>query len=175
METDHWMISEVEVLDTKVGHLLNPRTAVVEEQQQGSVPQGQRAIVRKTAQKILHLVPLQERCRGRRRPFHRDRRHPLADAQHLRCPSGDVLEEGVQRGQPLVAGADVVASVLLEVAKEADYPLEGQIVERQPGDLASLVVGNEEQKEPDRVPVAAHRRRTQPFHSDEMADEEGLS
>ena len=50
----------------------------------------------------------------------------------------------VDRGEALVAGADVVAAVLLEVAQESEDPLEGEILERQARDLAVLLGGDEE-------------------------------
>jgi hypothetical protein len=41
----------------------------------------------------------------------------------------------VDRGEPLVAGADVITAVLLEVTQERDDPLEREITNRQPRDL----------------------------------------
>jgi len=59
----------------------------------------------------------------------------LADAEHLWCPHGDVVEQGVHGGEALVAGAGVVASILFEMSEEADDALEGQVVEAKAGDL----------------------------------------
>ena len=56
-----------------------------------------------------------------------------------RFSAGDVVEQRVQRGQALVAGADVVAAVEFEVAQEADDPFEGEVAESQARDLAMLV------------------------------------
>jgi hypothetical protein len=52
----------------------------------------------------------------------------------------------VQRGEPLVAGAGVVAPVLLEMPEELHDPVEGEVAERQAGDLAALVRGGERQE-----------------------------
>ena len=53
-------------------------------------------------------------------------------------------------------------------------PLEGEILERQPADLAALVGGDEQEQEPDRVAVAAHRAGRRPFDRDQVVDEEGV-
>ena len=76
---------------------------------------------------------------------------------------GDVLEEAVQRGESLVAGADVVAALLFEASQERDHPLAGQIIKRQARDPAALLCGDEHEQEPDRVAVAAHRAGRRPF------------
>ena len=120
----------------------------------------------------MDLVALQEPRLRRGDALDRDRGHLLADSEHLRRPCGDVLEQAVQRGEPLVAGADVVAAVLLEVTEERDHPLEGQIVERQARDLAALLGGDEHEQEPDRVAVAAHRARAEALDGDQVIDEE---
>jgi hypothetical protein len=62
----------------------------------------------------------------------------------------------VDGGEALVACADVVVAVDLEVAEEANEALEGEIGEHEPGDPTSLVCGDEHQEQPDRVTVAAH-------------------
>ena len=96
----------------------------------------------------------------------------MADAEHLGVPGGDVVEQGVHRGESLVAGAGVVAAVLFEVSQESDDPIEGEIAELQAGDLAALVGRGEYQQQPDRVAVAAHRGWAQPLDGDQVVDEE---
>ena len=76
------------------------------------------------------------------------------------------------RGEPLVAGAGVVAAVLLEVAQERHDPLEGEIADGQPGDLRALVRREEHEQQPDRVAVAADRGGSQAFDGDQVVDEE---
>ena len=90
----------------------------------------------------MDLVAFEEPRFGRWDAFGRDRRDLLAGHQHLRGAGGDVLEQGVDRGEPLVAGADVVAAVVFEVAQEADDPLEREIADRQLGDLGALLLGD---------------------------------
>jgi hypothetical protein len=70
-------------------------------------------------EQCLDLVALQEVRLGRGHALHRDGCDLLADIEHLRRPGGDVLEEAVQRGEPLVAGANVVAALLFEVWRNA--------------------------------------------------------
>jgi hypothetical protein len=78
----------------------------------------------------------------------------------------------VQGSQPLVAGAGLVAPVLLEVADESEDPLEGQVSEREAGDLAALVGRGEHQEQPHGVAVAAHRGRAEPLDRDQVVGEE---
>lgn len=85
-----------------------------------------------------------------------DRCHPLAYAEHLRLPAGDVLEQRVQYRQALVPRPDVIATVVLEVTEEAEDTLEAQVIDGELGDLRSLVLGYKAQEEADRVPVAPH-------------------
>jgi hypothetical protein len=80
----------------------------------------------------------------------------------------------VQHRQPLVPRAHVVGAFVLEVAEEPQYPLEGQVFDVEPCDLAALVTSCEAQEKPHRVPVAAYRRRPEAFHRHEVVGEEGV-
>ena len=147
---------------------------VVEEQQQGVVAQGKAAGVGKMAKQCLDLVALEKVCFGWCGSFHGDRGDLLADAEHRRLASGDVLEQCVQRRQALVTGPHVVVPAILEVAEEAEDSLETQVLEVELGDPCSLLLGHETQEEADGVPVAAHRRRSQALGGDQVIDEEGV-
>ena len=174
MEADERPFAEFEVADSKIGDLLCPSAGVVEEQEQGSVSQGEPSAALQAAEQGLDLVAFQEAGLGRCGPFHRDGGHPLAHGERLGFTGGDVVEQRVHGGQTLVAGSDVVVALVLQVAQEAHDPVEGQVVDGQLGDLGLVVVGHEPQQEHDRVPVAAHRRRPQALHGDEVVDEERL-
>ena len=121
-----------------------------------------------------HLVAFEEVRLGGRCPLHGDGRDLLADAEHLRLSGGDVVEQRVQGRQALVAGPDVVVAVVLQVAQEAEDLFEAEVLDVELGDLRSLVLGHEAQQEPDGVAVAAHRRRPQPLHRDQVVEEEGV-
>ena len=125
----------------QVGDLLHPCPGVVEEQEQGAVSEGEAARPGQVPEQGLDLVALEEVRLGGCRPLHGDGRDLLADAEHLRLPAGDVVEQGVQGRQALVAGADVVGAVILQVAEEAEDPLEAQVLDAELGDLRSLVLG----------------------------------
>jgi hypothetical protein len=55
----------------------------------------------------------------------------------------------VQRRQALVAGPDVVVTVVLQVAQEPEDVLEAQVLEAELGDLGFLLLGDEAQQQPD--------------------------
>ena len=59
-----------------------------------------------------------------------------------------------------------------EVAQERDDPLEGEIADRELGDLRALVGGEVHDQQPDRVAVAAHRGWPQAFDGDQVIGEE---
>jgi hypothetical protein len=168
------VFAEVEVADAQVGDFLHACAAVVEEQQQGAVAQRESAVVGQVGEQVLDLVAFEELRLGWGGAFHWDGHDPLADAEHLWCAGGDVVEQRVQRGEPLVAGADVVATVVFEVAQERDDPFEAEVGQLQAGDLGPLVGGDEQQEQADGVAVAAHRRRSQPLDGDQVLEEERL-
>ena len=116
----------------------------------------------------------QEPCLGGRHALGRDRGHLLAGPEHLRRPGGHVLEEAVQRGEPLVAAADVVAAFFFQVSQERQDLLEGEVLKGQAGDLAPSGCGGEQQQEPDRVAVAAHRGGAQSPDRDQVIGEVGV-
>jgi hypothetical protein len=66
----------------------------------------------------------------------------------------------------------LVVTVGFEVPQEACHPFVGEIRGGEAGDLRPLVSRDEDQQEPHRVAVAAHRRRSQPFEGDEVVDKE---
>lgn len=65
-----------------------------------------------------------------------------------------IVEQGVQGGQALVACPHVVVAPGLQVAEEAEDPLEGEVLDGEPGELGATVVGHETQQEPHGVAVA---------------------
>ena len=166
------MLAEIEVPDPQICSLSDPRAGVVEEHEQGPVPQCEAARARQTGEERLDLFTLEEARLGWRHPLHRDRRHLLADREHLQRSPGDVLEEAVECGESLIAGAGAVVAIHFEVAEEPLDPIEREIGERKPGDRAPLVPRDEHEQEPDRVPVAADRGRPEALHRDEVVDEE---
>ena len=136
------MLSEVEVLDAQVGGFLDARAGVVEEQDQRPVRSASvrcRAVV----QQRVDFVAFEEPRFRWGDAFDRDRGDLLADGEHLRRAGGDVLEQAVDRGESLVAGADVVAAVLFEVAQEREIRSRVRSLERQACDLAALLGGEE--------------------------------
>ena len=166
------MAREVEMPGAEFGDLLDPGAGVVEEQQQGPVAQGEATVAGKAPEQLLHLVALEEVRLGGCGSLHGDGRDALADLEHLRLPAGDVVEQGVQGRQALVAGPDVVAALVLQVAEEPEDPFEAEVCNGELGDLRSLVLGDVAQQQPDGVPIAAHRGRAQPLHRDQMVEEE---
>jgi len=114
------MVTEIEVFNTKISSLLRTRSGVVEDEHEGSIPQSEAPIARQLAEEILDFVPFEESCLPWSRALHRHACHALADEQHFRRSPSDVLEQAVQRGQPLIARANVVSAVHFEMLEKAD-------------------------------------------------------
>ncbi len=68
---------------------------------------------------------------GQRGSLDRDRRDLLAGCEHLGHTHRDVSEEGVQRGSTLIARADGVPALLLQVLQERQNAFECQIIKVQ--------------------------------------------
>jgi hypothetical protein len=120
VQAHEWMVTEIEVFNTKISSLLHTRSGVVEEEQEGSVPQSEAPIARQMAEQTLDFVPFQESCLRWSGPLHWHACHALADEQHFRRSPSDVLEKAVQRGQALIARANVVSAVHFEMLEKAD-------------------------------------------------------
>ena len=107
-------------------------------------------------------------------PLGRDRRDLLAHRKHLRGAAADVLEEGVQRAEPLISRRNALAATVFEVSQEALHPIESEILELDSGELAALVRGDEHEEQTHSVAVALHRRTPKSLLPGEMTDEEGV-
>ena len=156
----------------QIGHLGGAGPCVVEEHHHGPVSQGQSTARGQPTNELFDLVAFEEVGFGRRGAFHGDGGDALADSEHLRRAGGDVVEERVDGSKALVAGADVVVPVSLEMTKESEDPLEAQIFQGKSSDPAALVVGYETKKEPDGVAIAVHRCRPETLDGHQMVDEE---
>jgi hypothetical protein len=153
---------------------LDARAGVVEKQDQRPVAEREASCAWHPFQERLDFVAFEVVRLGWCDPFHWDRGDLLTDREHLRGSGGDVLEQAVDRGEPLVAGADVIAAVLFEVAQEREDPLQGEIPHRQARDLAALLGGEEHEQQPDRVAVAADRSGAQSLDRDQVIEEIGV-
>jgi hypothetical protein len=60
VKTDEGVIAEIEVRDTQIGGLLDPRPGVVEEHEQRPVPQREPTLARQATEKLLDLVAFEE-------------------------------------------------------------------------------------------------------------------
>ena len=135
---------------------------VVEEDEEGSVPEGVTSPDRQLLQKGGHFFSLEEMSLGRCDAFDGSGGHTLTDLDHLRNAAGDVPEEGADRGQTLVAGSNVVAAGLLEMSEKGHNPFRGEILEGKLRDGAPHRGGDEAQEEPKGIAVAAHRGWPEP-------------
>jgi hypothetical protein len=82
-------------------------------------------------------------------PLGRDGRDPLDDGCALKVAQGRVAEQGVDRGEPGVAGADAVAALVLQVVEERAGQRGVEVGDLQAGGLFPGLAGGEGQEQPD--------------------------
>ena len=109
-----------------------------------------------------------------RNSLDRDQRHPLAGGEHFGHLPAHILKEGAQRGQPLVATANLVLTVFFEILEKSLAALEGEILDGQPSDPTPGLLGNETEKEPQGVSIAPNRSPAEPLLNFEIILEEGV-
>jgi hypothetical protein len=172
VEPDAGLRLQLEVLDAEVGHLLDASTGVVQEKEEHAIAECVAPAGRQSREEGADFVALQEVGFRRSGPLAGDGRYALADREQLRISAREVLEEGVDGRQALVASPDVVAANLLQVPQEPKDSLEGQVLDDQPRDPGLLVRCYELQKKSQRVPIAADGGRPQAFEGDQVIDEE---
>ncbi len=155
--------SEIQVFDPKVCRFLDPGTSVVQEQKKGLIAQGAASVPRKMLEQRRDLLTFQEVGLGWRRTFYRDRGDSLGGLQPLRNAAGHVGEERPESRQPLIAGSNVVAPVLLKMFEEGYHPLHREILKAQSCNRTVEISGDKGQEESERIAVAPYGRRAEPF------------
>jgi hypothetical protein len=111
--------------------------------------------LRQAGEEGFDLVALEELRARRGHPFARDRGDPLGLRQRRRCLPREVGEEGVQSGEALVARANVIATLSLEMAEELSYALRREILDRKPRDGPVALAGDEGEEQPERVAISS--------------------
>ena len=167
------MALELEVALTQLSHLLDPGAGVVKKEQQGPVTQGVRPRGRELSEQALDLIALQKEGGWWRDALDGDGHHPLGLGEPLRQLGGQVLEEGLERGQTLVARAHVIVSLALQGLQETPYPFGGELCELHTSQPAAELASDEEQKQPQGVPIALQRGGAQPLLGLQVILEEG--
>jgi hypothetical protein len=165
---------QIEIGYSQVRDLLDPCARVVQEEQENSVSQCGRSTRWQSSEERPDLIPVEETSLGRCHTLGRDRSDALGDHEHLGYATAEVVEEGVEECEAVIAGADAVTPFLLQVLQETEYSLESQVGERQPRDPAARVSSNEFQEQSQRVTVAAYGTGAQTLGADETLEDEGL-
>lgn len=103
-----------------------------------------RPATRHALKQRAHLVTLQERDLGTPRALAGDRGDSLTGIEELRAPRGDVVEEHVERGEPLVACLRTITARAFDVVQELEEALEREVLERQTGHLRAPILRHED-------------------------------
>jgi len=76
---------------------------------------------------------------------------------------GEIIEEATQSGQALIAGADVVAPLGLEITEKLTHALGGNVFSAETGDRPVTFRSHESEKQFDRIAVTLDRCRAHPL------------
>ena len=90
------------------------------------------------------------------------------------CLERGVSEQRADRGQPRVAGADLVAALVLEVIEERADQRRLKIVDVEIARRGAGLLGDEGEQQPDRVAVCGDRVRARALLPDQPVGEERL-
>ena len=149
--------AQVDVADREAGELGGAQPGLAGQHQQGLVaaagPGGQVG----GGQQGRDLVFGEVGDQGLVVALGRDRQDPLDVGGVLGVAQRRVLEQGVDRGQPGVAGPDAVAAVVLQVVQERPDRLRVQVGDVQPGRGLARALGGEDDQHLDGVPVGGDR------------------
>jgi hypothetical protein len=70
---------------------------------------------------------------------------------------GQIVEEGLERSQTLIARAHIIMALSLQAAQKTPNPLHGEILNPYSREPAAEILGDEEQEQSQGVPIALHR------------------
>src|SRR5208283_1333958 len=148
------------------------RAGVVQQEEQGAIPNGEPSLARHVGEKRLDLVTFEITGLRRLRSLRRDGCDPLGLAKQFRRLRPDIDEERVQHRQPMVPRSDAIAALGFEMGEEFPHVVRSEVGQRQLADRPMGRLGEEEEKQPDSVAVAANGGLREPFLCFEMVLEE---
>jgi hypothetical protein len=164
---------EIELLEAEPCNLLYTSASVVEDEDERAIAKRSSAARGQLPHQRLDRVALKERHLGPAGAFARNRCDSLTDSEQVRNLSRNVVEEDVQSGEALIARLRSIAAGIFELSKNAKTR-EGEIVEREPRDLAFLVGGDEQQEEAHRISVAVDRRGPETLDRHQVMGKEAM-
>jgi len=92
----------------------NARACVVEKEQQRAVPQGKVPVGRQSCENVLDLITFEKEGLWGIYTFCRDRRYLLRLAKPIGQLAANILEEGPQCRQPMIAASNAIGSFLFK-------------------------------------------------------------
>jgi hypothetical protein len=78
----------------------------------------------------------------------------LCLGQHCWFAFGEILKEGPNRRKTMISTAYLIVSLLFKEIQKAPYPFTRQIRQTEACELTAGIIGHEQQKEPQCVPIA---------------------
>ncbi len=122
VKTDPWLSVQGEVTNAKIRSLLNSRSGVVQEEQKRSISGCVWCVAGHGRKQLLDRSPIKAVSFGGRHAFRGDALHLLGNHEQFGNATTDVVEEGAEHREALIARPRMVVPGLLEVAQEAEDP-----------------------------------------------------
>ena len=119
--------------------------------------------MRKGGEQALDFVAIQKECWWWRGAFDGNRHNPLSLDQHLGSLRSQIVKEGLDRRQALIARTDVIVALRFQGSQELTDAFGCEILDLYSGDLASTISSDEEQEQPYGVAIAFHCGNAHPL------------
>jgi hypothetical protein len=152
-------LAEAEVLAAQADEFGHPKAALEQREEQGVVAAAGPGCPVRGGQEGLGLTGGEERDDRLFEALAGDGEHALDDRRVGRLAHGGVPEQGVDRGEPGVAGPGAVSPSVLEVVEEGPDQRRVEVGELEPGGRRARSLLGEGEQEPERVPVGGDRVR----------------
>jgi len=111
--------AEAQVVHIKAHQLLCPHACVVEQSEQGIIALSEGSLAVDLTEYFLHLLPFQVFRHASGPALEGNRKDGLALCQMARIGRGEVMKEGMDRSQSVVAGVDAIVPLAFQMIEEA--------------------------------------------------------
>jgi len=171
MQAHSRLRSELQVLDPEIRYFLHPAPGVVQHQQECAVAEDKAALGWQLAKERRDLVPVEKASFGRRDAFARNRGHLLCDRETFGHAPPEKLKERMQDRQPVVARPPVIVADVFEMLEEPQDTIEAERIEGDLREPTRHIGRNEDEKEPQGIPMGLDRARPEALLEWELVGE----
>jgi hypothetical protein len=149
MQAHAWRLgAEVQVLHPEIGDFLDPRSGVVEHEQERPIAERKSSFRGKLTEEFRDLVPVEETGFGRRHAFDGNRGDLLCDREAFGYTTREKFEERLQDRAAVIARAPVIVTRDLKMLQEPQDAIERERVERDLRQTTGYIGRDEGEEQP---------------------------